>query len=68
MAPQVLHELGAEVISIAIEPNGLNINENFGATATTSMQDMVRECNAHLGFALDGDADRLIVSDEILIL
>jgi|TARA_Y100000590_G_scaffold465226_1_gene636922 phosphoglucosamine mutase len=64
VAPQVLHELGAEVIPIAIEPNGLNINENSGATATTSMQNMVRECKAHLGFALDGDADRLIVSDE----
>ena len=51
-------------MEIYIEPNGLNINENFGATATTSMQHMVRECNAHLGFALDGDADRLIVSDE----
>jgi phosphoglucosamine mutase len=64
VAPQVLHELGAKVIPMAVEPDGVNINLNCGAIAPEAMQQMVRENGADLGFALDGDADRLIVCDE----
>jgi len=64
VAPQVLHELGAKVIPMAVEPNGVNINLNCGAISPEAMQSMVRENGADLGFALDGDADRLIVCDE----
>jgi phosphoglucosamine mutase len=64
VAPQALWELGAEVIRIGVEPNGLNINEKCGSTAPESLQDKVRELRADIGIALDGDADRVVVVDE----
>ena len=64
VAPQALWELGAEVIRIGVEPNGLNINEKCGSTAPESLQDKVRELRADIGIALDGDADRVVIVDE----
>ncbi|MEE8271347.1 MAG: phosphoglucosamine mutase [Alphaproteobacteria bacterium] len=64
VAPQVLWELGADVVPVGVEPDGLNINLNCGATSTERMREMVVAHNADLGIALDGDADRLIVADE----
>ncbi len=64
VAPQVLWELEADVIAIGVDPNGRNINDGFGATATENLQRAVVEHKAHLGIALDGDADRLIMVDE----
>lgn len=64
IAPTVLSELGADVIPIGCSPNGRNINDGFGATATQNLQTAVVEHKAHVGLALDGDADRLIVVDE----
>lgn len=64
VAPQVLWELEAEVITIGNTPNGRNINDGFGATATQNLQDAVLEHQADIGIALDGDADRLIIVDE----
>jgi len=64
VAPTVLWELGAEVKSIGVEPNGFNINRNCGSTSTKKMQEMVREYRADIGIALDGDADRVIICDE----
>lgn len=63
IAPDVFHELGAEVIAIGNQPNGFNINEGFGATAPAALVEAVRANQAHLGIALDGDADRLLVVD-----
>ncbi|MCA1323324.1 phosphoglucosamine mutase [Herbaspirillum sp. alder98] len=63
IAPHVFHELGAEVISIANKPNGLNINDKCGATAPQALSEAVRTNNADLGIALDGDADRLLMVD-----
>src|SRR5690606_11429985 len=62
-APPVFHELGADVIRIGNEPNGLNINDGYGATQPEALQRAVAESRADLGLALDGDADRLIVVD-----
>ncbi|MCB9983503.1 MAG: phosphoglucosamine mutase [Rhodospirillales bacterium] len=64
VAPQVLWELEAEVVSIGDDPNGRNINDGYGATATEKLQVAVVEHGADLGLALDGDADRLIMVDE----
>jgi len=64
IAPQLLWELEAEVITIGDRPNGRNINDGFGATATENLQKRVVEEGADIGIALDGDADRLIVVDE----
>ena len=64
VAPSALWELGAEVVAIGVTPNGLNINDGFGSTAPRALQDKVVEEGAHIGIALDGDADRLIVVDE----
>jgi phosphoglucosamine mutase len=64
VAPTVLWELGAEVKSIGVEPDGFNINRNVGSTAPKKMQDAVLEYRADMGIALDGDADRVIVCDE----
>jgi phosphoglucosamine mutase len=64
VAPVALYELGAEVISIGVEPNGLNINRDCGSTAPEELCRKVREMRADIGIALDGDADRLIVIDE----
>ncbi|THT97944.1 phosphoglucosamine mutase [Lampropedia puyangensis] len=63
VAPQVFHELGAEVISIGVEPDGLNINKGVGATAPQALIAKVRESGADYGIALDGDADRLQMVD-----
>jgi len=64
VAPTVLWELGAEVIPLACEPDGTNINKQCGAVHPGSMQSQVVAHGADLGIALDGDADRLIVADE----
>ena len=64
VAPAVLWELGAEVVPIARDPNCFNINEKCGATHPDAMQAAVAAHGAHLGIALDGDADRLIMADE----
>lgn len=63
IAPLVLHELGAEVIVIANQPDGFNINEGCGATHPKLMIEAVRAHGADLGIALDGDGDRLIMCD-----
>jgi phosphoglucosamine mutase len=64
VAPTVLWELGAEVIPLAVDPDGLNINRDCGAVHPASMQSQVVAHGADLGLALDGDADRLIIADE----
>lgn len=63
IAPLVFHELGAEVIVIGNQPNGLNINDGFGATAPDALRAAVCAHQADLGIALDGDADRLLMTD-----
>lgn len=63
IASNVFSELGAEVISIGNEPDGLNINKNVGSTYPETVQGVVKEHQADLGIALDGDADRLIMVD-----
>jgi phosphoglucosamine mutase len=64
IAPSVLHELGADVIPIAVSPDGTNINRACGATAPEAMCQQVVAHGADIGIALDGDADRVIVADE----
>ncbi len=64
VAPAVFEELGAEVIKIGVEPNGININENCGALFPELLQELVRTSGADMGIALDGDGDRVIVVDE----
>ncbi|MGQ0526915.1 MAG: phosphoglucosamine mutase [Alphaproteobacteria bacterium] len=64
VAPKVLWELEAEVISIGVTPDGKNINDSYGATAPQNLQKAVLEHKADIGIALDGDADRLIMVDE----
>jgi phosphoglucosamine mutase len=64
VAPTVLWELGADVVSIGVEPDGTNINRNCGATSPDTLSEKVVASGADLGIALDGDADRLIVCDE----
>jgi phosphoglucosamine mutase len=64
VAPKVLWELGAEVIQIGTQPDGFNINAACGSTAPEAMQKAVLEHGAHVGVALDGDADRLVLADE----
>jgi phosphoglucosamine mutase len=63
VAPAVFHELGAEVCSIGVEPNGFNINDGVGAVHPEALVHAVQEAGADLGIALDGDADRLILVD-----
>ena len=63
-APQALWELGAEVIPLGVEPDGLNINEGVGSTHIEACQRAVREHGADIGISLDGDADRVMVVDE----
>lgn len=63
IAPDVFHELGAEVVAIGNQPNGLNINDKHGATAPQNLTKAVREHEADIGIALDGDADRLLMVD-----
>jgi phosphoglucosamine mutase len=64
VSPKVLSELGAEVISIGVKPNGRNINDGCGALHPKHLAKAVLEHDAHIGIALDGDADRLVVVDE----
>jgi phosphoglucosamine mutase len=64
VAPDVLWELGAEVIKIGVEPNGRNINEACGTTDPAALCAKVREMRADIGIALDGDADRVVLVDE----
>ncbi|MDJ1305065.1 MAG: phosphoglucosamine mutase [Candidatus Midichloria sp.] len=64
LAPTILWELGAEVISIGCEPNGFNINENCGSTYPLTLSQKVMETRADIGIALDGDADRVVICDE----
>ena len=63
IAPDVFHELGAEVVAIGNQPNGMNINDKHGATAPQNLAKAVREHEADIGIALDGDADRLVMVD-----
>jgi phosphoglucosamine mutase len=63
IAPDVFEELGANVIALGNEPDGFNINEGVGATSPELLQRAVREHEAHVGIALDGDGDRLIMVD-----
>ena len=63
IAPHVFHELGAEVVAIGAEPNGLNINKDVGATSTAALSNAVLVNKADLGIALDGDADRVMMVD-----
>jgi phosphoglucosamine mutase len=63
IAPDVFHELGAEVIAIGNKPNGLNINDKHGATEPAALSAAVQAHQADLGIALDGDADRLLMVD-----
>lgn len=64
VAPAVFAELGADVVPLGVRPNGRNINRNCGAMHPEHVQNEVRKRKAHIGIALDGDADRLIVVDE----
>jgi phosphoglucosamine mutase len=64
VAPTALWELGAEVVSVGVEPDGFNINQDCGSTNTQMLADKVRAEKADIGIALDGDADRLIICDE----
>ena len=64
VAPAVFEELGADVVKMGVEPNGININDGCGALYPESMRDLVLENGADMGIALDGDGDRLIVVDE----
>lgn len=63
IAPHVFSEIGAEVVSIGVEPNGLNINDECGTTKPQKLTDAVLAYRADLGIALDGDGDRLIMVD-----
>ena len=63
VAPPVLRELGAEVIAIGDQPDGVNINAGFGATVPETLKNAVLEHAAHLGIGLDGDGDRLVMVD-----
>ncbi len=63
VAPDVFHELGAQVIRLGCEPDGININDGVGATAPQALVELVRQHGADYGIALDGDADRLQLVD-----
>jgi len=64
VAPGALWELGADVIAIGVEPNGMNINKECGSTDLAAISHKVRELRADIGIALDGDADRVMIVDE----
>jgi phosphoglucosamine mutase len=64
VAPSALWELGADVIAVGVNPNGKNINDKCGSTSPGLLQETVVASGAHIGIALDGDADRLIIVDE----
>jgi len=63
--PELLRSLGAKVIAIGVNPNGMNINHNCGSTYPNKIRLAVKKYKAHLGISLDGDADRIIMSDEL---
>jgi len=63
--PELLKSLGAKVIAIGVKPNGVNINQNCGSTHPNKIKLTVKKYKAHLGISLDGDADRIIMSDEV---
>ncbi len=65
IAPNVLRELGAEVIEIGVTPNGININEKCGATDVKALQEKVLETKADVGLAYDGDGDRIMMVDHL---
>ena len=65
IAPNVLRELGAEVIDIGTDPNGININEKCGATDVQALQEKVLETKADVGLAYDGDGDRIMMVDHL---
>jgi phosphoglucosamine mutase len=64
VVPAALWELGAEVFSIGVEPDGFNINKDCGSTEPEALSRKVREMRADIGIALDGDADRVVITDE----
>ena len=64
VAPMALWELGADVVAIGVDPDGFNVNANVGSTHPQALQERVVASGADIGIALDGDADRLIVTDE----
>ena len=64
VAPTILSELGAEVITLGVSPNGTNINQACGSTHPEHMQEQVVICSADVGLSLDGDADRLLMADD----
>ena len=64
VAPEALWELGAEVFSLGVKPDGFNINKDVGSTAPTALAQKVKEMRADIGIALDGDADRVVIVDE----
>lgn len=65
IAPNVMRELGADVIEIGTRPNGLNINEKCGATDIKALQKVVKESEADIGLAYDGDGDRIMMVDHL---
>ncbi|MBE8163109.1 MAG: phosphoglucosamine mutase [Bdellovibrionaceae bacterium] len=65
VAPAIFEELGAKIINIGNHPNGFNINKNFGALCPSTLQKAVIEHKADLGIAVDGDADRILMVDEL---
>ena len=64
LGPEILRRLGAEVVLTGVQPNGVNINEEGGATKPHFVQNLTVQCGASIGVALDGDADRAVFSDE----
>jgi len=64
VGPEVLWELGAEIVPICVDPDGVNINKGCGSTGTDGLQSMVSAHGADVGIALDGDADRVMITDE----
>lgn len=65
VAPKALYELGAEVFPVGVNPNGFNINDEVGSTDTRALKQAVDTYRADIGIALDGDADRCIIIDEL---
>jgi phosphoglucosamine mutase len=64
VAPEVLWELGADIVTLGVSPDGTNINQDCGSTVPQAMCARVRETRADFGIALDGDADRVVMADE----
>lgn len=64
IAPNLFSDLGAEIVAIGVEPDGLNINDNCGSTHLVRLRQLVRREDCDLGIAFDGDADRMLCIDE----